>query len=69
MKETLQKHLWYSDEYPGSLLKAYPGAFNNKDEVQRMVFNSELEEDNFNQRPFSKLITDIAKELQIRGWA
>ncbi|MFF2589643.1 hypothetical protein ACFVSS_17460 [Peribacillus butanolivorans] len=68
VKETLQKHIWYSDEYAGSLLKSYPGVFNNKDEVLRMVFNSELEEGDFNHRPFSKLITDIAKELQIRGW-
>ncbi len=68
VKETLQKHLWYSDEYAEALLKSYPGVFNNKEEVLMMVFNSELEEIDFNQRPFSKLINDIAKELQIRGW-
>ncbi|MHA4046023.1 hypothetical protein [Bacillus cereus] len=69
VKETLQKHIWYSDDYVKSLLKSYPGIFNNKEEILRMVFNSEIEENDFNQRPFSKLITDIAKELQIRGWA
>ncbi|GIN41192.1 hypothetical protein [Heyndrickxia oleronia] len=69
VKETLQKHIWYSEDYAESLLKSYPGVFNNKDEILRMVFNTELEENNFNQRPFSKLITDISKELQIRGWA
>ncbi|QWH54247.1 hypothetical protein [Bacillus mycoides] len=68
VKETLQKHIWYSDDYAESLLKSYPGIFNNKDEILRMVFNSEIEGNDFNQRPFSKLITDIAKELQIRGW-
>ncbi|MFL0533165.1 hypothetical protein ACH0CF_22960 [Bacillus bombysepticus] len=68
VKETLQKHIWYSDDYANSLLKSYPGIFNNKEEIRRMVFNSELEGDDFNQRPFSKLITDIAKELQILGW-
>ncbi|MBH0163197.1 hypothetical protein [Fictibacillus sp. 26RED30] len=68
VKETLQKHIWYSEEYAESLIKSYPGVFNNKDEVLRMVFNSETEEEGFNNRPFSKLITDIAKELQIRGW-
>lgn len=68
VKETLQKHIWYSDDYADSLLKSYPGIFNNKEEIRRMVFNSELEGDDFNQRPFSKLINDIAKELQILGW-
>lgn len=67
IKETLQKHICYSDEYVESLLRAYPGVFNNKDEVLRMIFNTELEEVNFNRRPFSKMITDIEKELQIRG--
>ncbi|WP_242785639.1 hypothetical protein [Bacillus cereus] len=68
VKETLQKHIWYSDDYVDSLLNSYPGIFNNKEEIRRMVFNSELEGDDFNQRPFSKLINDIAKELQILGW-
>ncbi|MBS4212694.1 hypothetical protein [Neobacillus rhizophilus] len=68
VKETIQKHLWYSDDYAESLLKSYPGVFSGKDEVFRMIFSSEVEESKFNLRPFSKLITDIAKELKIRDW-
>ncbi|MFA2833450.1 hypothetical protein AB1I80_24405 [Bacillus paranthracis] len=67
VKETIQKHIIYPEDYIESLLASYPSIFTNKEDVMRMIYSSEVNERKFNQRPFSKLITDISKELQLKG--
>ena len=55
----------YSKSYLTNMIKAYPDAKLSFDEVYRLAFGTELHEEDFYKRPFSKFKKDILSELKI----
>lgn len=65
VEELLQKYQIYSDAYYRSIQGSLKDLFASDDEFYRYVFGNYGRERDFNKRPLSKLIKDIADELGI----
>jgi|GEM_PF-4095910 len=58
--DTLKKKQLYNDDYINQLFKNFEGKlFKNVEDVKSMIFNTDMAEEDFNKRPFSKLIRDV----------
>lgn len=55
----------YSNSYLLNMIKAYPDAKLSFDEVYRLAFGTEFNEEDFYKRPFSKFKKDILSELKL----
>jgi hypothetical protein len=64
--ELIQKSIIYNKEYIDSLFATYGGKlFRNKEDVKRMVLGNYTLEEDYGNRPLSKLTADLAKELRL----
>ena len=62
--ELYQKRIIYSNEYLDDLFSQFgEDVFESRDELLRLITCGYIEDDELNQRPLSKLIKDISKEL------
>lgn len=59
--ELILRHL----HYPQSYIEELSSFGYNKEEIYRFIFSNYLNEDNLSKRPLSKLIKDIAEELNL----
>jgi hypothetical protein len=58
--DTLKRKQLYNEDYIAQLYRNYEGTlFRNIEDVRAMIFNTEMIEEDYNKRPFSKLIGDI----------
>ncbi len=65
LKELLDLRYKYSDNYIDILInKTFKGIIMSKEEIYRMVFGIETNEENYHKRPFSKFKHDIIEELK-----
>lgn len=55
----------YSKSYLLNMINAYPKANLSYEEVYRLAFGTELKEEDFHKRPFSKFKKDILTELKL----
>lgn len=64
LKDLIDLRYKYSDNYIDILInKTFKGLM-SKEEIYRMIFGIEIEEDNYHKRPFSKFKHDIIEELK-----
>lgn len=55
----------YSNNYLVNMIKAYPNAQLSLEEVYRLAFGTEFNEEDFYKKPFSKFKKDILSELKL----
>ncbi len=64
--ELIQKAQIYNDSYIDDLLKNYEGSiFKNREDLLRLITCGYVNDEDLNKRPLSKLIKDIAEELEL----
>lgn len=63
VKNLLRKRYMFNESYLESISETFNKIFKSHKEVKQVLFSIDLEEPNFNERPFSKLTYDILKEL------
>lgn len=64
LKDLIDLRYKYSDNYIDILInKTFKGLM-TEEEIYRMVFNVEIDQKNYHQRPFSKFKHDVIKELK-----
>lgn len=62
--DLLRKHRIYKKSYVSNLISSFgPLLGNNEDLVNRMIFGSTFNDEDINQRVFSKLLNDVKKQL------
>ena len=60
VSDTLKKKQLYNDDYLEQLFQNYEGVlFRNFEQVKTLLFNATMNEEDYSQRPFSKLVNDI----------
>ncbi len=58
--DTLKRKQVYTEDYIGQLFKDYEGKlFKNIEDLKTLLFNAYMSEEDYNKRPFSKLIRDV----------
>lgn len=65
LKDLIQTKKAYSESYLKNMKRAYPKAKLTDQEIYRLAFGTELNENDFSDRPFSKFNKDILLELGI----
>lgn len=63
--EIIQKAYFYSDSWVQEIYESFPILFNNKEEINRLVFGNYIQIEDLGKRPLSKLTRDILLELAI----
>lgn len=62
--DLLRKHRIYKKSYVSNLISSFgPLLGNNEDLVNRMIFGSNFNDEDINQRVFSKLLNDVKRQL------
>jgi len=62
--DLLRKHRIYKKSYVSNLISSFgPLLGNNEDLVNRMIFGSTFNDEDINQRVFSKLLNDVKRQL------
>lgn len=62
--DLLRKHRIYKESYVSSLISSFGSLLgNNEDLVNRMIFGSTFNDEDINQRVFSKLLNDVKRQL------
>ncbi len=64
-EELILKSKIYSKAYQNSLIKAFPSIFNNASLSNRLFIGNYCKEDEIHKRPVSKLMQDLAKDLDL----
>ncbi|MBP3206681.1 MAG: hypothetical protein J6M21_00295 [Campylobacter sp.] len=66
--ELIQKAYIYNDSHLDELLHKYEGKlFKNKEDLIRLIIGVDYCDENINNRPFNKLMKDIADDLDLFG--
>lgn len=63
VKNLLRKRYIFNESYLESISETFNEIFKSPKEAKQVLFSIDLENPNFNERPFSKLTYDILKEL------
>jgi len=65
LKDLLKTKQAYSENYLSNLKNFFNTSVLTDDDIYRLAFGTELKEENFHNRPFSKFKYDLLKELEI----